>query len=136
MLRLLDNSDLLFLRKQPRFEASVARRLRRQRCQIFSRYLVGLEADFWKASLALRVLVSRWGSGRLAIGPVLAGKEEAFRKAVLRARAQLLLYRWGIGGVDASGPIGLFASICNELKDLNPETRFLLAGVLSSAKDS
>src|SRR5579863_2709422 len=46
MLRLLDESDLKFLKTQPGYDSRTVARLRAQRCQIFRGYLKCLNADF------------------------------------------------------------------------------------------
>lgn len=127
MLRLLNGSDLSFLRNQQGYSSRVAARLRRQRCRIFSGYLCGLEADFQRMCLALRFLISRSKERRVALAHSLAGQEQAFRKTIRKMRWQLVLHRWGAGNVDASDLMDLFQSIYNELKCLSPETRRGLA---------
>src|ERR1017187_287214 len=54
MLRLLDGSDLEFLRLQPGFNGRMATKLRQQRCQIFKGYMQTLQVDFGRTVVALK----------------------------------------------------------------------------------
>ena len=121
MLRLLDESDLRFLRRQPGFDRGMARRLRRQRCQIFRGYLNSLSDDYRKMCGTLRVLMVNSAVDRPDLAAALTRKQSEFRLCMLRARWRLLMYRWGRGCVDTAGLIQLFENLCGELQGMIPK---------------
>ena len=121
MLRLLDDSDLEFLCRQPGFDRSMAGRLRRQRCHIFRGYLKSLSDDFRKMCVTLRLLMVNSAIDRPDLASALACKQWEFRVCMLRARWRLLLYRWGSGCVEIASLIKLFESLCGELQGLIPQ---------------
>jgi hypothetical protein len=121
MLRLLDDSDLAFLCRQPGFDRRMARRLRRQRCQIFRAYLDSLGDDFGKMCSALRVLMVNSAVDRPDLASALTRKHSEFRLCMLRARWRLLLYRWGNGCVDIGSLMNLFDNMCGELQGMIPK---------------
>src|SRR5437763_8657862 len=57
MLRLLDSTDLEFLRTQPGYSPKMESKLRAQRCQIFRGYLRCLSMDFGRVCMALKLLM-------------------------------------------------------------------------------
>src|SRR5690242_18787345 len=57
MLRLLDSSDLEFLRSQPGYTPKMESNLRAQRCTIFRGYLRCLHMDFRRVCLALKLVM-------------------------------------------------------------------------------
>src|SRR5580658_8849945 len=57
MLRMLDGSDIAFLRSQPGFTPDMGRKLRAQRTQIFSGYLRSLETDFGRVCAAIKLVM-------------------------------------------------------------------------------
>src|ERR1700679_4169316 len=56
MLRMLDGSDIAFLRSQPGFTPDMGRKLRAQRTQIFRGYLRSLETDFGRICAAIKLV--------------------------------------------------------------------------------
>lgn len=122
MLRLLDESDLEFLCRQPGFDREMARRLRRQRCHIFGGYLNSLGDDFRKMCRTLRVLMVNSTVDRPDLAAALTRKQSEFRLCMLRARCRLLLYRWGRGCVDIASLMRLFENLCGELQGMIPRS--------------
>ena len=120
MLRLLDDSDLEFLWRQPGFDRRMARRLRRQRCHIFRSYLNSLADDFRKMCGTLRILMVNSAIDRPDLGAALTRRQTEFRLCMLRARWRLLLYRWGSGCVDIDSLMKLFENLCGELQGMIP----------------
>src|SRR5690348_2168846 len=57
MLRLLDSSDLEFLRSQPGYTPKMESNLRAQRCTIFRGYLRCLHMDFRRVCMALKLVM-------------------------------------------------------------------------------
>ncbi len=122
MLRLLDDSDLQFLCRQPGFDAKMAARLRRQRCHIFGSYLTSLSGDFRQMCRALRILMVHSAEDRPDLASLLVRRQVMFGLCMLRARWRLLLYQWGAGSVDIGLLWRLFDSLCVELHGLVPKT--------------
>jgi hypothetical protein len=120
MLRLLDDSDLEFLCRQPGFDRRVAGRLRRQRCRIFRGYLNSLADEFRKMCGTLRVLMVHSAVDRPDLALALTRKQSEFRLCMLRARWRLLLFQWGSGCVDIAGLMNLFDNLCGELQGMVP----------------
>jgi hypothetical protein len=89
MLRLLDGSDLQFLRRQPGFTPAMEVRFRSQRCRAALGYLGCLRADFAGAAPAL-------------------GKRIRFAVRLAQLRCRIALYERGHGTVDFSGLIQNF----------------------------
>jgi hypothetical protein len=120
MLRLLDDSDLEFLCRQPGFDPKMAARLRRQRCHIFGCYLTALGQDFGQTCRALRILMVHSACDRPDLASLLVRRQVLFGLCMLRARWRLLLHRWGTGCVDIGSLMRLFDSVCVELQELVP----------------
>ncbi len=120
MLRLLDGSDLEFLRMQPGVDKRMAARLRRQRCQIFRGYLQRLQLDFGRATVALKVLMVRSRDDRPELAAALLRQQLAFGCGMASARTRLFFYRWGIGSVDVSGLVRVFDAVRTELRNALP----------------
>ncbi len=136
MLRLLDDSDIRFLCRQPGFNQKMAARLRRQRCRIFASYLRSMQEDFRKVCHALRIVMVNSACDRPDMAAVLARKQVTFRMLMLRARWRLFLYRRGNRRVDVSPLMNLFGNVCAELQGCFPKPREAqLALVLPRASD-
>ena len=120
MMRLLDERDLEFLRSQPGFTPRMAAKLRAQRCQIFRGYLRGLEADFRRVCTAVKVLMLQSELDRPDLASVLVRHQAAFALGVALVNVRLILYRWGLGGVDVSGLVRTFDAMRLELRSLAP----------------
>ncbi len=123
MLRLLDDSDLEFLCRQPGFDRKAAGRLRRQRCQIFRAYLNSLADEFRKMCGTWQVLMVHAAVDRPDLASALTRKQSEFRLCMLRARWRLLLLRRGSGCVDIAGLMNLFDNLCGELQGMIPRPR-------------
>lgn len=120
MMRLLDERDLEFLRSQPGFTPRMAAKLRAQRCQIFRGYLRGLEADFRRVCTAVKVLMLQSELDRPDLASVLVRHQAAFALGVALVNVRLILYRWGLGGVDVSDLVRTFDAMRLELRSLAP----------------
>jgi len=120
MLRLLDQTDLLFLKTQPGFNPPTAARLRRQRCDIFSGYLSDLAADFQLTCSALKLLTLQAEDDRPDLANSLIRAQAAFYLGLLRVRFRLALYRIGFSSVDVSGLLRLFGGMRIEIRNLVP----------------
>ncbi len=120
MLRLLDGSDLEFLRLQPGVDRQMAAKLRRERCEVFQGYLRCLQADFGRATVALKVLMVHSREDRPDLAAALFHQQLAFGCGMVSARARLFLYSWGIGSVDVTGPVRVFEAVRTELCNALP----------------
>lgn len=120
MLRLLDGSDMAFLRTQPGCNPQMLSRLRRQRCQIFLGYLECLNSDFQRTCSALKVLMFQSRYDRPDLASALLRAEVEFTKGMLVARCRVALYRLGLSGVDVTGLVRLFDGMRVELRTLVP----------------
>jgi hypothetical protein len=127
MMRLLDLEDLEFLRSQPGFTPRLARRLRRQRCQIFRGYLHLLNQDFQRISMALKLILAYSPHDRPELASALVRQQAQFALGMITVRARLFLYRWELSNVDVMGLIRTFDSMRLELQALVPATADLVA---------
>lgn len=120
MLRLLDATDLEFLREQPGFDSRMAARLRKQRIHVFKGYLKNLKRDFRQSCRALRLLMVQASYDRPDLARLVIRKQATFELCLLRARWRLLLYGWGMGCVDINCLMRVFDSVRLELQELVP----------------
>jgi len=120
MMRLLDSSDIEFLRAQPGFTPSMATKLRIQRCQIFRGYLRCLSTDFKRVCAALKILMLQSRHDRPDLASVLVHSQVMFACGMLAVHVRVFLYRWGFGGVDVTGLVKIFDGMRLELRRLVP----------------
>ena len=120
MLRLLDSSDLGFLRAQPGFKPQMETRLRIQRCRLFRDYLRNLEQDFRRISTALKILMVQSAQDRPDLASVLLRNQMTFAYGMMMVQCQLWCYRYGLGTVDIAGLLKLFDGMRLELRTLVP----------------
>jgi hypothetical protein len=120
MMRLLDSSDIQFLRSQAGFNPKMESRLRVQRCQIFRGYLRCLNMDFKRVCAALKLVLVQSEQDRPDLSAVLIHHQVMFASGLVSAYFRLFLYRWGIGTVDASSLVKIFDVLRIELRTLVP----------------
>jgi len=120
MLRLLDSSDLEFLRAQPGYSSRMESALRIQRCQIFRGYLRCLSADFRRVSTALKLVMAQSQQDRPDLASVLVQHQINFASGLMAIQARLLLYRWGVCTVDVSSLVQTFDVMRIELRNMMP----------------
>ncbi|HEY1337419.1 MAG TPA: hypothetical protein VGF59_07900 [Bryobacteraceae bacterium] len=120
MLRLLSSEDLRFLREQPGFRPQMEAKLRSQRCRLFRDYLGGLESDFQRVCLALKLLMVQSENDRPDLAATLVQARFQFARGVLMARISLQLFRWGVGTVNVGELLRLFGSVHGELRAMVP----------------
>ena len=120
MLRLLDNSDLDFLKSQPGFNPGMAARLRKHRCQIFVGYLKCLDADFKRTCSALKLLMIQSHYDRRDLASDLIRAQMKFALGIMIVRFRVTLYRFGLAGVDVRGLVKLFDGLRVELRTIVP----------------
>lgn len=120
MMRLLDGGDLAFLRTQPGFSPKMASRLRQQRCQIFRGYLRCLSGDFARVCAALKLVMLHSQHDRPDLAAVLIRHQVMFALGMVLVQFRLVLYSYGICGVDVSDLVNIFDVLRIELRSLVP----------------
>ena len=120
MLRLLDSSDLEFLRSQPGYSPRMESNLRAQRCQIFRGYLRCLNMDFRRVCMALKLVMAQSRQDRPDLASVLVHHQIMFTSGMLAVQARLFMYRWGICTVDVSDLVQIFDVTRLELRNIMP----------------
>lgn len=120
MGRLLDGGDMEFLRSQPGFTPQLLKKLRRQRYQIFRGYLACLHEDFARVCSAIELLMRQHEQERPGLAAALLRHRLAFAAGMAVLYVRLVLYRWGVGGVDVGGLVRSFDRMRLELLDLLP----------------
>ena len=120
MLRLLDSTDLEFLRSQPGYSPRMESNLRAQRCHIFRGYLRCLNMDFRRVCMALKLVMAQSQQDRPDLASVLVHHQIMFTTGMIAIQARLFLYRWGICTVDVSSLVQIFDVMRLELRTLMP----------------
>jgi hypothetical protein len=122
MMRLLDQSDLDFLRSQPGFTPRMAVEFRAQRSRIFRAYLRNLSADFRRVCTAVKVLMLQSKRDRPDLAAVLVRQQTLFALGMAMVEARLFLYRFGLCTVDVRTLVKTFDVMRLELGNLVPAT--------------
>jgi hypothetical protein len=120
MLRLLDREDLSFLKAQPGFHPAMAKRLRRQRCDIFRGYLRHLCSDFQLTCAALKLIMLHAPVDRPDLASILLRAQASFVFGLMQIHISLALYRLGLANVDVRNLVQLFDGMQLELRSLVP----------------
>jgi hypothetical protein len=95
MERLLDDEDFRFLVRQPGFDFSLYRKLRRDRLRIFRQYLNRLIGDFNRLHLAARCLLAKSREDQSELLKQLIWLRVRFGVSVLRVEMSYLVCRAG-----------------------------------------
>ena len=127
MLRLLDESDIVFLRSQPGFNPRMEGRVRAQRCNIFRGYLKSLDVDFTRTCSALKLVILRSQFDRPDLASTLIRAQLNFAYAKVMVQLHMVLYYFGLGSVDVRGLVSLFDGMRLELRTLVPATEGAMA---------
>jgi len=125
MMRLLDGGDLEFLRSQPGFTPGMATKLRTQRCQIFRGYLRCLNTDFARVCAAIKLVMMQSKHDRPDLASALLRNQLLFAAGIAAIQCRLLLYRWGVCGVDVTSVVKIFDLMRLELRSLVPAQAML-----------
>jgi hypothetical protein len=105
MQRLLADEDFRFLSRQPGFDFSLYRKLRRERLHIFQQYLTRMIRDFNRLHLAARVLVAHAHDDSSRLLGQLVWLKVRFSAAVLQAEISYVFCRVGIGSLAAQAAV-------------------------------
>ena len=123
MQRLLSDEDFQFLARQPGFDLSLYRKLRRERLLIFRQYLKRLISDFNRLHTAARVLIARNQEDRSDLMMRLLKLKVRFSLAVLQSELSYFCCRIGIGTLAVRSMIARLEEMSAELNSLaTPET--------------
>jgi len=120
MLRLLESSDLEFLRSQPGYTRRMESKLRAQRCQIFRGYLRCLNTDFRRVCTALKLVMVQSRQDRPDLASVLVHHQVMFTSAMIAVHVRLFLYQIGVCTVDSSRLVEIFDVMRIELRNMMP----------------
>ena len=120
MARLLDPGDMDFLRSQPGFTPQILDKLRTQRCQIFRGYLRCLQSDCGRVCSAIKLVMLQSGHDRPDLAAALIRHQLMFSTGIITVHCRLVLYSWGLGGVDVGALVKSFDRMRLELRTLVP----------------
>jgi hypothetical protein len=120
MTGLLSDEDFTFLSRQPGFDLSLYRKLRRERLRIFKQYLNRCIADFNKLHTAVRAIVPYVPNNQEGVLSKLIWLRIRFSYAVVRAE---LSYRICVLGI---GSLSVRALIAN-LEEMNQQLSLVSA---------
>jgi hypothetical protein len=120
MLRMLDGDDVAFLRSQPGFTSDMAKKLRKQRTQIFRGYLRSLETDFGRVCAAIKLVMMQSQHDRPELAEALIRQQVTFACGMLSVRVHLVLYSMGVTSVEVSQVVKIFDSMRVELRTMVP----------------
>jgi hypothetical protein len=118
MLRLLDERDFRFLKRQAHFTAAMEARLRAQRYRIFLAYLLDLREDFEAVSSALRFVMVHQRLDRPDLSMTLLRAQLAFARGLAVARLRAYFWSLGFGRVDVRGLLRAFDGIEWQMRSL------------------
>jgi hypothetical protein len=96
---LLADEDFTFLSRQPGFDLSLYRKLRRERLRIFRQYLTRLISDFNRLHLVTRALIAQSPVDRSDLVSKLIRLKIRFSVALIRAEASYVLCRFGLSSL-------------------------------------
>jgi hypothetical protein len=123
MLGLLANEDFAFLSRQPGFDPSIYKKLRRERLSIFEQYLCRLILDFKKLHATARYFVARSDHDRSDVAAKLIRMRWAFAVSVVEVHLQLQLCKVGVGTVEARMVVAKLQQMSDQLSTLTlPQT--------------
>ena len=118
MQGLLSDEDFRFLARQPGFDFSLYRKLRRERLLIFRQYLSRLILDFNRLHMAARLLIARGQEDRSDLILRLFRLKVRFSLAVIQSQVSYLCCRAGIGRLAARSMIARLEEMSAELNGI------------------
>lgn len=120
MQSLLADEDFRFLSRQPGFDLSLYRKLRRERLHIFRQYLTRLIIDFNRLHAAARVLLAHGHEDQSDLVPKLLWLKVRFSAAVIRAELSYALCCLGFRSLAAR-------AVILRLEEMNTQLGFISA---------
>ncbi len=118
MQALLSDEDFHFLARQPGFDLSLYRKLRRERLLIFRQYLSRLISDFNRLHTVARVLIARGNEDRSDLIVRLFKLKIRFSLAVMQSECSYLCCRVGVGTLVARSMIARLEDMSAELNGI------------------
>jgi hypothetical protein len=120
MLRLLDDAELQFLREQPGYSPQIEKRFRKKRCEVARVYLREMRGDFKRICAVLKIFIVQSQQDRPDLASALMQSQWAFARGVLAYEFRLVLFRYGLPGLDVPEIFGIFEGMRLELRTLIP----------------
>lgn len=102
MVGLLSDEDFQFLARQPGFDFTLRRKLRRERLAIFRGYLQKLVSDFNRLHLAIRLIIARQPQDHSDIVSQLIWLKIRFSLSLMRVEFSYLLCWLGVRTIHVS----------------------------------
>ncbi len=118
MSSLLSDDDFEFLSRQPGFDLSLYKKLRRERLAIFRQYLDRLITDFNRLHLTARSLVAQHPQDCSDVAAKLIRLQFEFSLAVFRTELSYKLCRLGVCTVDVAVLLGPLQGMSEQLTQL------------------
>jgi hypothetical protein len=123
MQRLLSDEDFRFLARQPGFDLSLYRKLKRERLLIFRQYLRRLIVDFNRLYTATRTLISHQEEDHSDLAVKLVKLRVRFMFAVLSAECSYVLCCMGFKTIVATAMLARLEDMSTEfLRVARPQT--------------
>jgi hypothetical protein len=116
MLRLLSPEDEALVATNK----TLAKKLKKQRIQIFREYLSCLSGDYGRLLAGVRSAMVSSGVDRPDLAAAVAKNEAMFALALCRVEYRLFLHSLGLSTVDVSGLVESIASLRNQVSAFNP----------------
>lgn len=124
MQGLLADEDFKFLSRQPGFDFSLYRKLRRERLHIFRQYLTRLIRDFNRLHTAARVLLAHGCEDRSDMLTRLIWLKARFSVAVVQAEVSYLFCCIGFRSLAARAVILRLEEMSAQLNSINASAQF------------
>lgn len=118
--RLLDEADFEFLRAQPGFRPSIARRLAARRRAVFAGYIRQLERDFLALHRAARLVALYAPVDRPDLSRLLLEQRFVFAGNMLLLRLRMYVPGLSVRGADLSRLLAALERVGGELRSLEP----------------
>jgi len=118
MSSLLGDDDFAFLSRQPGFDLSLYKKLRRERLAIFRQYLDRLVTDFNRLHVTARAMVAQSREDSSGVAAKLIQLQFDFSKAVFRTEFSYHLCRMGLCTVDAQSLLGPLRDLSEQLNQM------------------
>jgi hypothetical protein len=118
MSTLLGDDDFAFLSRQPGFDLSLYKKLRRERLAIFRQYLDRLISDFNRLHVTARMLVAQSTEDSSAVATRLIRLQFEFSKAVFRTELSYRLCRLGLCTVNVKYVLDPLQALSEQLSQL------------------
>lgn len=126
MRGLLAPEDFQFLRRQPGFDPSLFRKLRRDRLRIFRQYLNRLIIDFNRLHTLARLIISQSSEDQSALFAKLLSIRLKFWISIMRVEVSYLLCRVTAHSISVTAPLQRLEEMSLHLTSL-PQSASLLS---------